>query len=127
MSRQKFKHEDNVIFDKEGLQELLTHIKNYPVIGINDVGEEDWEYVSESQPSIEVKFGGLENNSCYVKTKDSTPVENKKYYYLENNEYKELTDASFSENVQYYEKVAGTKYVKVGSNIIFKDSNGNAV
>ena len=58
---------DNVIFDKEGLNELLTHIKNYPIIDIDYVEEHDkdalntdkevWPTYTEGTPCIKVTYG----------------------------------------------------------------------
>lgn len=77
------KYDDNIIFNKDGLNELIDNIKKYPVIDIETVPAEQWSDVSEGQPSIKIIHG--------------------------NPEYDD-------ENHHNY------KYVKVGSNIIFEDS-----
>ena len=58
----------NVVFDADGLNELLTHIKNYPVVEIETVEAEDtedgkniWQTFTEGSPCIKVIYGD-ENN-----------------------------------------------------------------
>lgn len=79
------KYDKNVVFTYDGVNELLTKIKEYPVINIEEVDASQWISVSDGQPSIKITHGNPNFDGS-------------------NNNY---------------------KYVKVGSNIKFKDANGN--
>ena len=60
------KYIDNVIMQKDSLQELLTNIKNYPIIDIENVGQEEidentnlniWQEYTDGQPCIKIIYG----------------------------------------------------------------------
>lgn len=74
------RYANNVIFDEAGLSELLTHIKNYPIIDVEYIDENDkdaihtdkkvWETYTEGTPCIKITFGDEEN-----KTGNLTPTQ----------------------------------------------------
>ena len=75
---------DNVIFDKEGLNELLTHIKNYPIIDIDYVEEHDkdalntdkkvWPIYTEGTPCIKVTYGDSNNTNGNLSKQDKQEI-----------------------------------------------------
>lgn len=74
------RYANNVVFDEAGLSELLTHIKNYPIIDVEYIDENDkdaihtdkkvWETYTEGTPCIKITFGDEEN-----KTGNLTPTQ----------------------------------------------------
>lgn len=77
---------DNVIFDKEGLNELLTHIKNYPIIDIDYVEEHDkdalntdkevWPIYTEGTPCIKVTYGDSNNANGNLSKQNKQTIHN---------------------------------------------------
>ena len=65
------KYDNNVIFNKKGLNELIKNIKEYPLIDIEPVASDQWATVSGGQPSIKIihgnpNFGATGQNYKYV-------------------------------------------------------------
>lgn len=59
-------YQDNVVLKQDAFQNLLTHIKNYPIIDIDYVGEEDedelhgepvWDAYTNGVPCIKITYG----------------------------------------------------------------------
>jgi hypothetical protein len=77
---------DNVIFDKEGLNELLAHIKNYPIIDIDYVEELDtdalntdkviWPIYTEGTPCIKVTYGDSNNANGNLSKQNKQTIHN---------------------------------------------------
>jgi len=72
-------YRDNVVFNKEGLNELLKHIKNYPIIDAEYVDEDAtddlsglpvWDNYTEGTPCIKIKYGDSENPSGNLSSTD---------------------------------------------------------
>lgn len=67
------RYANNIVFDKDGLSELLQHIKNYPIINIEAISETDkdelhpnkkvWDTYTDGSPCIKVTFGDEENKT----------------------------------------------------------------
>jgi len=64
------RYSNNVIFDVDGLNNLLQHIKNYPIIDIDTIGETDtdelnhnlvWENYTNGTPCIKLIYGDSNN------------------------------------------------------------------
>ena len=119
------RYDDNIVFNKEGLNELIDNIKKYPITDIETVEASQWVNVSDGQPSIKVIHGNKEYS--YAKTSDANIISGKKYFsYSDQNGYELVTSPDVNDLSSYYEPV-NYKYVKVGSNISFQDIEGNII
>ena len=94
------KYENNVVFTERGVNELLTNIKNYPIIDIasvesnnTDIADNNiWNYYTGGKPCIRIDYGDR--------------------------------DRTFEGYTTVGAQTTGYKYVAVGSNIKFKKPNG---
>ena len=77
------RYANNVIFDEGGLDELLAHIKNYPVTNISYVSENDVDILSqlkvqenytEGTPCVKVTFGNSEDISGNLSYADQNRI-----------------------------------------------------
>lgn len=119
------KYDNNLVFTYEGINELLQNIKEYPVIDIETVDSEQWEEVSEGQPSIKIIHG---NPMAYYEKTTDTAIDSEKEYYIQDNNIYTLVDNPQLEDIEnYYELLGNSKYVKVGSNVKFYDINGQPI
>ena len=112
---------DNFIaLTESGLKQLINNTKKYSVVDIETVKADQWETASDGQPSIKVVHGNEEYS--YAKTSDTNIILDKKYFiYNDQNGYELVASPDVNDLNSYYELV-NYKYVKVGSNITFADS-----
>ena len=97
------KYEDNIVFTRNGVQELLNNIKSYPIINIESIkatekeNDDDndviWTKYTKGKPCIRIDYGDETKTFSY--DDDNTP------------------------------QTIGHKYVAVGSNITFPNDQTN--
>jgi len=73
------RYEDNIVLKKEAFQNLLTHIKNYPIVDIDYVEEKDvdvlhkdkiWPDYTDYTPCLKITYGDertLKGNIIFAK------------------------------------------------------------
>ena len=81
------RYQNNVIFDVDGLNELLTNIKNYPIIDIDSIDESEtdelhgnliWENYTDGTPCIKIIYGDSENTNGNLDSDDMQRIRGKK-------------------------------------------------
>lgn len=82
------RYQDNVILKKEALQELLTNIKNYPIIDIDYVEENEldletpnpestiWNRFTEGTPCIKITYGDVDTDKGKIALANAETKEN---------------------------------------------------
>ena len=122
------KYEHNVVFNEAGLNELISNIKKYPVIDIQEVAATQWTTVSDGQPSIKILHGNPNyngsNNYKYVKVGS-----NVKFLKLSATDLDNLGNSSYitkitKSNDEWPTQKTGTFRVSVNNDIFEVPING---
>ncbi len=104
------KYDDNIVFNKDGLNELIDNIKKYPVIDIDTVPADQWANVSDGQPSIKVIHGSDPENPKYVKVGSNVTFEDSQKIILD---YTETEDTQLNNNFNYYYQDENENYILI--------------
>ncbi len=92
------RYDNNVIFNKDGLNEFVKNIKNYPIIQVDEITDVDiWSDYTQGKPCLKVIYG------------DTT---------------KEFSGYKKADGSNQANKTTGFQYVPVGSNIKFLEVDG---
>lgn len=92
------RYDNNVIFNKDGLNEFVKNIKNYPIIQVDEITDVDiWSDYTQGKPCLKVIYG------------DTT---------------KEFSGYKKADGSNQTNKTTGFQYVPVGSNIKFLEVDG---